>query len=213
MQAKVRVLAPQRRRMTACCLYIGGAHDFPLPEPVKGMIVLRNYLDRMNVGSMAFAPLRTQGARARIGHLMLVLAPLLLGFQYTADEWITDCAVERQSGDCSIIGVFRGSSKTGTSGSFSLAVDLQSGIVAVVGTPHPSKAIIRVDKGAPIHCTSEPYCLVSSSESQTLIDELTAGNVVLLDVFAGRNTFLLSASTQGFRAGFNKIRAYRDLIH
>ena len=45
MQAKVRVLAAQRNRMPSCCLYIGGAHDLRLPEPVKRMIVPRNYLE------------------------------------------------------------------------------------------------------------------------------------------------------------------------
>lgn len=157
-----------------------------------------------------------QGARRialKLAYIAVpILALLIAGFEFKSDEWITDCAVEKRSGDCSIIGVFRGTGKAGTKGSFSIAVDLQSEVVAVVGEPFPIKATIRIDKHPPIQCVGERYCLMSISDSQTLIDSLQSGNIILLDVFTAKDTFLLSMTAQGFRAGFDKIRAYRDLI-
>lgn len=141
-----------------------------------------------------------------------MFALLIAGFEIESDEWITDCAVEKRSGDCSIIGVVRGTGKAGTKGSFSIAVDLQSEMVAVVGRPVPIKATIRIDKHPPVRCVGERYCLMSIADSQTLIGSLQSGNLILLDVFTAKDIFLLSMTAQGFRAGFDKIRAYRDMI-
>jgi hypothetical protein len=141
-----------------------------------------------------------------------LLALLVAGFRLQADEWVTECDVENPSGDCSIIGVFRGSSKEGTRGSFSLAIDLRSGLVAVTGTSHPVKASIRVDKHPPIRCGGLRYCLMSSADSERAINELKTGTVILMDVFTGKETFLLSMTTRGYRAGLSKVRAHRDLI-
>jgi hypothetical protein len=140
-----------------------------------------------------------------------ICALLIAGFEVKTDEWITECDVQRASGDCSIIGVFRGTSRNRTKGAFSLAVDFQSGMVAVVGTPNPVKATIRVDKHPPIECVGERYCFVSSIDSQTLVRDLVSSNIILLDVSTARDTFLLSMTAQGFQAGLNKILAQRDL--
>jgi hypothetical protein len=143
---------------------------------------------------------------------MALLALLVAGFRLQADEWVTECDVENPSGDCSIIGVFRGSSREGTKGSFSLAIDLRSGLVAVVGTSHPIKASIRVDKHPPIRCSGSHYCLMSSADSERAVNELDTGTIILMDVFTEKENFLLSMTTRGYRAGLSKIRAHRDLI-
>jgi hypothetical protein len=156
-----------------------------------------------------------QPARKRSGKAAYLVAPILAlliaGFEFKADQWIIECDVQTTSGDCSIIGVFRGMSRRGMKGSFSLAVDFQSGMVAVVGTPSPVKATIRIDNQNPVQCVGEHYCFVSSTDSKSLVRDLVSGKIVLLDVSTAKDAFLLSLTAQGFQAGLNKILAHRDL--
>jgi hypothetical protein len=147
--------------------------------------------------------------------LALVAALLALptaGFQFQADEWITECDVENRAGDCAIIGVFRGASREGAKGTFSLAVDLRSGIVAVVGTPYPVEASLRVDRNPPIRCVGVRYCLMAGADSKRAMAQLETGALVLLDVSTEKGSFFLSMTTRGYRAGLSKINAHRHLM-
>ncbi len=132
-------------------------------------------------------------------------------FQLQADDWTTECDIEAKVGDCSIIGVLKGASANRTKGSFALAVDLQSGQVAVVGNPQPTRAVIRVGKNPPVECVGTP-CLVSSANAETLVYRLSTARLILIDLFSQKEVFALSISTKGYQLGFAKIQAYRDLL-
>jgi hypothetical protein len=131
--------------------------------------------------------------------------------QFQAGDWTTECAIEKPSGDCSIIGLLKGNSTSGTKGSFALAIELQTGQVALVGKPDPVGGVIRVDKSAPVECRGSP-CVFPSGQAEALIGQLSTGRLVLVDLLSQKETFRLSITTAGYRSGIAKIQAHRGLL-
>ena len=132
--------------------------------------------------------------------------------KFDADNWFAECGALANS-DCSIIGVFRNNDAAGPKGSFSLLVDLRNRMVAIVGKPSPSKAMVRVDKNQAFECQGSEYCIFSTSDSETIAQQLKSGSLVLIDLVAGQNIFRASISTKGYQTDLGKIRAqgFRDL--
>ncbi len=159
---------------------------------------------------MALSPLGKACALLSVA-LIAAFPRSVTAFQLQADDWMTECDIEAKTGDCSIIGVLKGISASQTRGSFALAIDLLSGQVAIVGKPQPTRAVIHVGKNPPIECVGTP-CLVSSAEAETLIYQLSAEHLILIDLFSHKDTFALSISTTGYQLGFAKIQAHRDLL-
>jgi hypothetical protein len=132
--------------------------------------------------------------------------------RFEADTWVAECGAAPDS-DCSIIGVFRATGRTGPEGSFSLLVDLKNRLVAVVGKPTPSRASVRIDKNPAFECRGETYCIFSTTDAEAITRQLKIGSLVLVDVQAGKNIFRSSISTKGYQTDLGKIRAqgFRNL--
>jgi hypothetical protein len=131
--------------------------------------------------------------------------------KFQADNWEADCELDKTETDCSIIAVLRANTTSTTKGSFALAIELRTGLVALVGKPDPVKALIKVDKYPAFECTGNP-CLVPNGQAKTLIDQLSIGRLVLVDVVSQKEVFRLSTSTTGYRSSLAKIQAHRDLL-
>lgn len=129
--------------------------------------------------------------------------------QFQADDWSTECA-QNGDGDCSIIVPFQSRGSRQVAGSFALAIDMQTGILAIVGQPPPVTAKLQVDKNPPIACNGPRYCLFAGDASLRAVAQLSRGALVLIDVATGQGDFHASLSTKGFRAGLAKIEAWHE---
>jgi hypothetical protein len=125
--------------------------------------------------------------------------------QYQADEWHAECQATAPGGDCSIIGKFR---SYRNDGSFALALDLRSGVLAVVGEPPPLAATVQIDRNPKIRCTGPRYCLFGLDDSAVAARQLAFGSVALIDVETEKGTLRSSLSTKGFRAALAKVRSW-----
>jgi hypothetical protein len=124
--------------------------------------------------------------------------------QYQADEWHAECETA-SGGDCSIIGKFR---SYRNDGSFALALDLRSGVLAVVGEPPPFAATVQIDRNPKIRCTGPRYCLFGLDDSAAAARQLALGSVALIDVETEKGTLRSSLSTKGYRAALAKVRSW-----
>ena len=143
--------------------------------------------------------------------LVLAFPKVSNALQFQAGDWTTECEIQKPSGDCSIIGLLKGNSTAGTKGSFALAIELQTGQVALVGKPDLVGGVIRVDKSPPAECRGSP-CVFPSGQAEALISQLSTGRLVLVDLLSQKEVFRLSITTAGYRSGLAKIQAHRDLL-
>jgi hypothetical protein len=135
----------------------------------------------------------------------LLLAPAAGEQTFRSDDWITEC--NGGTSDCSITVPFW-QTQGDRGGSFALVVMLQTGNIGIVGQPLPIKAVLRVDKNAPIECKETPYCIFPGAQAIAAIRQLKVGSLILIDVFTAKATFTFSLTTKGYQAGMAKIRAW-----
>lgn len=131
------------------------------------------------------------------------------GQRYQADEWVTECSSGPGAGaaDCSITIPFW-QAQHDARGSFALVVMLQTGNIGIVGQPLPTRAVLRVDKNPPVECRQERYCVFPSTQSLGMLKQLSAGSLVLIDVYTAKGVFRFSLTPKGFQAGIAQIRAW-----
>jgi hypothetical protein len=132
--------------------------------------------------------------------------------QFRADDWVSECEGARFGAGCSIMVPFGQRSMKGVAGAFALAVDVESGMVAIVGKPPPLAATLQIDKNPPLRCTGPQYCIFSAGGSLTAVQQLAAGSIALIDVATREGPFHFSLGTQGFHAGLAKIKAWRSPV-
>ncbi|MGD9614426.1 MAG: hypothetical protein AB7H90_08510 [Alphaproteobacteria bacterium] len=132
-------------------------------------------------------------------------APSTAAERFQADEWHAECEGMVSGGDCSIIGKFR--SYRGD-GSFALALDLRSGVLAIVGDPPPLAATLQIGKHPKIRCTGPRYCLFALGDSAAAARQLAAGSIALIDVETNNGVLRASLSTKGYRAALAKVRSW-----
>jgi hypothetical protein len=132
-------------------------------------------------------------------------APSTGAEQFQADEWHAECDTAASGGDCSIIGKFR---SYRNDGSFALALDLRSGVLAVVGEPPPLAATVQIDRNPKIRCTGPRYCLFGLDDSAAAARQLAFGSVALIDVETDKGILRSSLSTKGYRAALAKVRSW-----
>jgi hypothetical protein len=138
----------------------------------------------------------------------LLWSPPALAMQrYQADEWIAECGNRAAQGTCSIMVPFW-QTAVGGQGSFVLVIMLQTGNVAIVGTPAPVKAVLRVDKGLPATCQGGRYCIFPAAQSLAIVRQLAKASLILIDVFTAKAEFSFSLSLTGYRAGIAQIQAW-----
>jgi hypothetical protein len=138
----------------------------------------------------------------------LLWSPPALAMQrYQADEWIAECGKRAEQDTCSIMVPFW-QTAVGGRGSFVLVIMLQTGNVAIVGTPAPVKAVLRVDKGLPATCQGGRYCIFPAAQSLAIVRQLAKASLILIDVFTAKSEFSFSLSVTGYRAGIAQIRAW-----
>ena len=119
-------------------------------------------------------------------------APSTAAEQFQADEWRAECEGAAPGADCSIIVKFR---SYRNDGSFALALDLRSGVLAIVGEPSP--------RAAPME-----NCLFALDDSAAAARQLAAGSVALIDVETEKGILRSSLSTKGYRATLAKVRSW-----
>jgi invasion protein IalB len=130
--------------------------------------------------------------------------------RYQADEWITECnSVAAGAGyaECSITVPFWQNQRDAR-GSFALVVMLQTGNIGIVGQPFPVRAVLRVDKNPPVECRQARYCVFPSAQALGVLKELSAGSLVLIDVYTAKGVFSFSLTPKGFQAGLAQVRAW-----
>ena len=129
--------------------------------------------------------------------------------RYQADEWITECnpSPSARAADCSITVPFWQAQRDAR-GSFALVVMLQAGSIGIVGQPFPIRAVLRVDKNPPVECRETRYCVFPSTQSLSVLKQLSAGSLVLIDVYTAKGVFRFSLTPKGFQAGIAQIRAW-----
>lgn len=142
---------------------------------------------------------------AAIG-LLSHAAPSIGTERFQADQWRTECEGAAPGTDCSIIVTFR---PYRNDGSFALALDLQSGVLAIVGDPPPLAATLQIDRYPKIRCTGPRYCLFPVGASAAAAGQLAAGSIALIDVETKNGVLRSSLSTKGYRAALAKIRGWR----
>lgn len=108
-------------------------------------------------------------------------------------------------GDCSIIGKFQSHRNDG---SFALALDLRSGVLALVGEPPPLAATVQIDRNPKIRCSGPRYCLFGLADSAAAARQLAAGSIALIDVETASGVRRASLSTKGYRAALAKVRSW-----
>jgi hypothetical protein len=172
-------------------------HSRPVDRP------LGNHRDHGLASLARLASLPLLGIVATIG----LSATSVASERFQSDEWITECDGGAVAG-CSIMAPFRQPNARGGIGSFTLAVDVESGVAAIVGQPTPLTATLQIDKNQRIGCTGPRYCIFAADVARTAASELAAGSVVLIDVATKEGPFHVSLSTKGFHAGIAKIRAW-----
>ena len=127
--------------------------------------------------------------------------------QFQADQWRAECAGPTPGTDCSIIVTFR---PYRHDGSFALALDLRSGVLAIVGDPPPLAAALQIDKHPKIRCSGPRYCLFPLDASAAAARQLAAGSIALVDIETKDGVLRSSLSTKGYRAALAKIRSWRQ---
>jgi hypothetical protein len=138
--------------------------------------------------------------------LTMHAAPSPAAEQFRADNWRVECEGAPPGPGCSIIGTFR---SYRNDGSFALALDLQSGVVAIVGEPPPLGATLQIDRFPKMHCSGPRYCLFALDASAAAAGQLAAGSVALIDVETQNGTLRSSLSTIGYRAALAKLRSWQ----
>ena len=137
--------------------------------------------------------------------LITSAAPSIAAEQFQADQWRAECEGAAPGTGCSIIGTFR---SYRNDGSFALAFDMQSGVLAIVGEPPPRGATLQIDRFPKIHCSGPRYCLFALDDSAAAARELAAGSIALIDVETQNGIFRSSLSTIGYRAALAKVRSW-----
>jgi len=141
------------------------------------------------------------------GSALLSIPGMGQNLRFLAGDWLTECVTAIPASNCSLTGVFNGVDNWGTAGSFAVVVGVETLLVAVVGQPSPVRATLRIDKYPPVQCTGPRYCVFNEVDALKLVQELSRGAVILIDVFTRNGTFQLSLSTKGYREGLAKIEA------
>jgi len=157
--------------------------------------------------SIPYWPLRAMALAAPLVSIgMAIAAPSTQRFQ--ADEWITECGGKPgASADCSIMVPFW-QTADGGKGSFALVVMLQTGSIGIVGTPSPTKAVLRIDKSLAATCRGERYCIFPAAQAGAVVKQLGNASLILIDVFTAKSQFSFSLSPKGYQAGMAQIRAW-----
>ena len=137
--------------------------------------------------------------------VMARAAPSTAAEQFQADEWRAECEGAAPGADCSIIVKFR---SYRNDGSFALALDLRSGVLAIVGEPSPLAATLQIDRNPKIRCSGPRYCLFALDDSAAAARQLAAGSVALIDVETEKGILRSSLSTKGYRATLAKVRSW-----
>jgi hypothetical protein len=135
-------------------------------------------------------------------------APSTAAEQFQADQWRAECAGTAPGTDCSIIVTFR---PMRNSGSFALALDMRSGVLAIVGDPPPLAATLQIDRHPKIRCSGPRYCLFAVADSAAAAGQLAAGSIALVDVETKDGVFHSSLSMAGYRAALAKLRSWQYL--
>ncbi len=125
--------------------------------------------------------------------------------RFQADDWITECG--GGNGGCSITVPFWQDGYHGK-GSFALVVMLDTGNIGVVGTPPPTRAVLRIDKNPAAACRGPRYCVFPTGQSLALVRQLDVGSLILIDVYTANAEFSFSLSPKGYQAGVAQIRAW-----
>ena len=125
--------------------------------------------------------------------------------RFQADDWRAECEGRKPGTECSIIVPFRPNRHDG---SFALALDTQSGVIAIVGQPPPLAATLQIDKNPAIRCSGPRFCLFAVRDSAAAAGQLDVGSVALIDVVTKEGVFRSSLSAKGYRAARAKIRAW-----
>ena len=133
-------------------------------------------------------------------------APSTGAEQFRADNWRVECEGAAPGADCSIIVTFR---PMRNDGSFALALDMRSGVLAAVGDPPPLAATLQIDRHPKIRCSGPRYCLFGIGESATAAGQLAAGSIALIDVETQNGVLHASLSVTGYRAALAKIRSWQ----
>ena len=136
-------------------------------------------------------------------------APGIAADQFQADTWRAECEGAAPGAGCSIIGTFR---SYRNNGSFALALDMQSGVLAIVGEPPPLGATLQIDKFPKLHCSGPRYCLFALDDSAAAARQLAAGSIALIDVETQNGILRSSLSTIGYRAALAKLRSWQNPI-
>jgi hypothetical protein len=144
---------------------------------------------------------------AAILGLILNAAPSKAAEQFQADQWRAECEGAVPGTDCSIIVTFR---PTRLDGSFALALNMQSGVFAIVGEPTPLAATLQIDDFPKIRCSGPRYCLFPVPDSAAAASQLAFGRIALVDVETKNGVLHSSLSTIGYRAALAKIWSWRN---
>jgi hypothetical protein len=134
-------------------------------------------------------------------------APSTAAEKFQADEWHAECQTEESGGDCSIIGRFQ---PYRHDGSFALALDLRSGVLAIVGDPPPLAATLQIGRNQKIRCVGPRYCLFPLDASAAAARQLATGSIALIDVETSSGVHYASLSTKGYRAALAKVRSWNQ---
>ncbi len=134
-------------------------------------------------------------------------APSPAAEQFQADEWRAECEGAVPGTDCSIIVKFR---PMRGEGSFALALNLRSGVIAIVGDPPPLAATLQIDDFPKIRCSGPQYCLFPIADSAAAAAQLAFGAVALVDVETKNGVLHSSLSMQGYRIALAKIWSWRN---
>lgn len=127
--------------------------------------------------------------------------------QFQADQWRAECEGAAPGTDCSIIVTFR---PMRLDGSYALALNLRSGVIAIVGDPPPLAATLQIDGFPKIRCSGPQYCLFPLADSAMAAAQLAAGLIALVDIETKNGVLHSSVSTHGYRAALAKIWSWRN---
>jgi hypothetical protein len=127
--------------------------------------------------------------------------------KFQADEWRAECEGAAAGTDCSIIVTFR---PMRLDGSFALALNMQSGVIAIVGEPSPLAATLQIDDYPKMRCSGPRYCLFTIADSAEATFQLAIGRIALIDVETANGVLHSSLSTKGYRAALAKVWSWRN---
>jgi hypothetical protein len=134
-------------------------------------------------------------------------APSRAAETFQADEWRAECEGAAPGTDCSIIVTFR---PMRLDGSFALALNMQSGVIAIVGEPSPLAATLQIDDYPKMRCAGPRYCLFTIADSAEATFQLAIGRIALVDVETTNGVLHASLSTKGYRAALAKLWSWRN---